>query len=209
MHHKTITVLSQDLHHKNISSLELTTLFLERIKKYNVKLNAFITITEEEALKAAKIADEHHAAGTAGPLTGIPLAHKDIFCTDQIKTTCGSKMLDNFIAPYDATLVEQMKQAGMILLGKTNMDEFAMGSSNENSFYGPVKNPWHTDYVTGGSSGGSAAAVAARLIPAATGTDTGGSIRQPAALCGITGLKPTYGRISRYGIIAFASSLDQ
>jgi len=209
MHYKTIAQLANDLKNKVISSVELTQHFLQRIRQHDQKLNSFITLTEEAALITAKKADAARAQGFARPLTGIPLAHKDIFCTDGIKTSCGSKMLDKFIAPYDATVVQQFNQAGMVMLGKTNMDEFAMGSSNENSFYGPVKNPWHLDYVPGGSSGGSAAAVAAGFAPASTGTDTGGSIRQPAALCGITGLKPTYGRVSRYGMIAFASSLDQ
>ncbi len=209
MHTKSITQLSEALHTKKISSTELTQFFLERIKQYDKALNSFITVTEEHALKAAKAADAQLAKGTAGRLTGIPIAQKDIFCTQGIKTTCGSKMLDNFISPYDATVVKRFDDAGMVMLGKTNMDEFAMGSSNENSYYGPVKNPWNIEYVPGGSSGGSAAAVAAALAPAATGTDTGGSIRQPAALCGISGIKPTYGRVSRYGMIAFASSLDQ
>jgi len=209
MHHKTIAELSGELAAKNISSVELTQHFLERIKRFDPALNSFITVTEEYALNAAQAADNQRQKGQAGTLTGIPIAHKDIFCTDGIKTTCGSKMLDNFIAPYDATIVKNLKTAGTVILGKTNMDEFAMGSSNETSYYGTVKNPWNTAYVPGGSSGGSSAAVAARLTPAATGTDTGGSIRQPAALCGITGLKPTYGRSSRYGMIAFASSLDQ
>lgn len=209
MHSKTIAELTKDLHAKKISSVELTKLFLSRIKQFDPKLNCFVTLTEEYALKAAEAADKQLANGNAGKLTGIPLAQKDIFCTDGIKTSCGSKMLDNFKAPYDATVVKKLKEAGMVMLGKTNMDEFAMGSSNETSFYGPVKNPWNLDYVSGGSSGGSAAAVAAHLAPAATGTDTGGSIRQPAAMCGITGIKPTYGRVSRYGMIAFASSLDQ
>lgn len=209
MHHKTIAELSRDLADKTISSVELTQHYLERIRKHDEQLNSFITVTEEQALLAAKKADELRAQGKAGPLTGIPIAQKDIFCTDGVKTTCGSKMLDNFTAPYDATVVKKLKEAGTVLLGKTNMDEFAMGSSNETSFYGDVKNPWNHAYVPGGSSGGSAAAVAANLAPCATGTDTGGSIRQPAGLCGITGLKPTYGRVSRYGMIAFASSLDQ
>lgn len=209
MQHKTIRELSQELEKKTISSVELTQFFLSRIKNQDKQLNCFITITEEKALKAAKIADERRSQGKAHLLTGIPLAHKDIFCTDGIKTSCGSKMLDNFIAPYDATIIKKCEQAGTITLGKTNMDEFAMGSSNETSYYGPVKNPWDTQRVSGGSSGGSASSVAARFIPGATGTDTGGSIRQPAAFCGISGLKPTYGRISRYGMIAFASSLDQ
>ncbi|OGT55533.1 MAG: aspartyl/glutamyl-tRNA amidotransferase subunit A [Gammaproteobacteria bacterium RIFCSPHIGHO2_12_FULL_43_28] len=209
MHYKTIAALSDALAAKKISSVELTTLYLNRIKQYDAKLNSFVTVTEEASVAAAKLADAAREQGKAKKLTGIPFAQKDIFCTDGVKTTCGSKILDNFIAPYDATVVTKIKDAGTILLGKTNMDEFAMGSSNETSFYGPVKNPWQLDCVPGGSSGGSAAAVAAGLAPAATGTDTGGSIRQPAALCGITGLKPTYGRVSRYGMIAFASSLDQ
>lgn len=209
MHDKTLAELSRALEAKKISSEELTLTYLDRIAKFNDQLNAFITVTRESAIAEAKAADQRRASGNVTPLTGIPLAHKDIFCTSGIKTSCGSKMLDNFIAPYDATVVERFKQAGTVLLGKTNMDEFAMGSSNENSYYGPVKNPWDLQAVPGGSSGGSAAAVAARLVPAATGTDTGGSIRQPAALCGITGIKPTYGRVSRYGMIAFASSLDQ
>ncbi len=209
MHNKTLVELSKALHTGEYSSVELTHHFLDRIKNYDSQINSFITITTDEALKAAKAADQIIANGDAGFLTGIPLAHKDIFCTHGVKTSCGSKMLDNFIAPYNATVVEKCQAAGMVMLGKTNMDEFAMGSSNETSFYGPVKNPWDTKLVPGGSSGGSAAAVAARLAPIATGTDTGGSIRQPASLCGITGLKPTYGRVSRYGMIAFASSLDQ
>ncbi len=209
MHQKTIAELKQDLRDKTISSVELTQHFLDRIKTINPTLNSFISITEEYALTQAKAADARLAKGEATSLTGIPIAQKDIFCTKDIKTSCGSKMLDNFIAPYDATVVEQLNKAGAILIGKTNMDEFAMGSSNENSYFGAVKNPWDLERVPGGSSGGSAAAVAARLVPGATGTDTGGSIRQPAALCGITGLKPTYGRVSRYGMIAFASSLDQ
>jgi aspartyl-tRNA(Asn)/glutamyl-tRNA(Gln) amidotransferase subunit A len=209
MHHKSIAELSHELTTKQISSTELTQYYLDRIQQLDSQLNSFITVTPELALQAAQNADELRAQGKAGPLTGIPIAQKDIFCTDGVKTSCASKMLDNFISPYDATVVQRLKSAGTVMLGKTNMDEFAMGSSNENSYYGPVKNPWNLEYVPGGSSGGSAAAVAARLVPAATGTDTGGSIRQPAALCGITGLKPTYGRVSRYGMIAFASSLDQ
>jgi len=209
MHNKTIAQLSAALHAKEISSEELTQDYLDRIEKFNPSVNAYVTVTAEQALASARAADKYIQAGSAGPLTGIPLAHKDIFCTNGVKTTCGSKMLDNFIAPYDATVVTKMTDAGIVMLGKTNMDEFAMGSSNETSFYGPVKNPWALEAVPGGSSGGSAAVVAARLAPGSTGTDTGGSIRQPAALCGITGLKPTYGSVSRYGMIAFASSLDQ
>jgi len=209
MHNKTIAELSQALSKREFSSVELTRHFLERIERHNTELNSFITITAETALANAQAADQRIAQGKAEPLTGIPLAHKDIFCTKGIKTSCGSKMLDNFIAPYNATIVEKCQAAGMVILGKTNMDEFAMGSSNETSYYGPVKNPWDTETVPGGSSGGSAVSVAARLSPLATATDTGGSIRQPAALCGITGLKPTYGLVSRYGMIAFASSLDQ
>ncbi len=209
MHNKTITELSAGLQAREYSSLELTELFLSRIRRHSKQLNCFVTVTEERALADAKVADAARSKGRAGPLTGIPLAHKDIFCTKGVKTSCGSKILDNFVAPYDATVADRCRAAGMVLLGKLNMDEFAMGSSNETSYYGPVRNPWDADSVPGGSSGGSAAAVAARLTPAATGTDTGGSIRQPASFCGITGLKPTYGRVSRYGMIAFASSLDQ
>ena len=213
MHNKSIAELSQALSNGDFSSEELTRAYLDRIEKlggeHGGKLNALVTTTADQAMKEARAADQQRKQGDAGLLTGIPMVHKDIFCTEGVKTSCGSKMLDNFISPYDATVVEKLKQAGMPMLGKANMDEFAMGSSNETSFYGPVKNPWDTDTVPGGSSGGSAAIVAARLAPFATGTDTGGSIRQPAALCGITGLKPTYGRVSRYGMIAFASSLDQ
>jgi aspartyl-tRNA(Asn)/glutamyl-tRNA(Gln) amidotransferase subunit A len=209
MHFKTVAELSQDLENKIISSVELTDYFLERIKRFDPQLNSYITITEDAARATAKRADADRAAGKGGRLTGIPIAQKDIFCTLGVKTSCGSKMLDNFISPYNATVIEKFAAAGTVMLGKTNMDEFAMGSSNENSFYGSVKNPWDVNCVPGGSSGGSAAAVAAYLAPASTGTDTGGSIRQPAGLCGISGLKPTYGRVSRYGMIAFASSLDQ
>ena len=208
-HTKTLSELSAMLEAGDVTSVQLTEHFLKRIKDHDAELNSFISVTDELALKAAAEADEKRKAGNAGPLTGIPIAHKDIFCTKGVKTSCGSKMLDNFVSPYDATVVEKMQQAGVIMLGKTNMDEFAMGSSNETSYFGAVKNPWNTQAVPGGSSGGSASSVAARLTPAATGTDTGGSIRQPASLCGITGLKPTYGRVSRYGMIAFASSLDQ
>nr|WP_295707927.1 Asp-tRNA(Asn)/Glu-tRNA(Gln) amidotransferase subunit GatA [uncultured Halomonas sp.] len=209
MYEKTLTQLAASLKSGEFSNRELTTHYLQRIEKADGELNSFISVTAEQALKHAELADNARAAGNAGPLAGIPLALKDIFCTRDVKTSCGSKMLDNFISPYDATVVEKLNAAGTISLGKTNMDEFAMGSSNENSFYGPVKNPWDLTAVPGGSSGGSAAAVAAGLVPAAMGTDTGGSIRQPAAFCGITGLKPTYGRVSRFGIIAYASSLDQ
>jgi aspartyl-tRNA(Asn)/glutamyl-tRNA(Gln) amidotransferase subunit A len=209
MHELTIAQLAEALRAGKMSAVELTRHCLDRIAKLDEDLNAFITVTADEALAQAAEADRRLAAGTATPLTGIPLAHKDIFCTSGVKTSCGSRMLDNFESPYDATVVERFKDAGVVMLGKTNMDEFAMGSSNETSWYGPVKNPWDRARVPGGSSGGSAAAVAARLAPAATGTDTGGSIRQPAALSGITGIKPTYGRVSRYGMIAFASSLDQ
>ncbi|HND24873.1 MAG TPA: amidase family protein, partial [Rhodocyclaceae bacterium] len=194
---------------RRVSAVELATDSLARIDALNPRLNAFITVDRDGALAAAQAADARLAAGDAGPLTGIPLAHKDVFCTEGVLTTCASKMLANFVSPYDAHVVSLLKAAGAVMVGKTNMDEFAMGSSNENSHFGPVRNPWNTDTVPGGSSGGSAAAVAARLVPIATGTDTGGSIRQPAALCGITGIKPTYGTVSRYGMIAYASSLDQ
>ncbi len=209
MFEKTISELASDLQNKVISSVELTQAYLDRIQQLDGIYNSYITVTPELALQQAKLADGRIAAGNAEILTGIPLAQKDIFCTNGVKTSCGSKMLNNFIAPYDATVIHKFHQAGAVMLGKTNMDEFAMGSSNETSFYGAVKNPWNAETVPGGSSGGSAAAVAARLAPAATGTDTGGSIRQPAAFCNLTGLKPTYGRVSRYGMIAFASSLDQ
>ncbi len=208
MHNKTLSELAAGLRSKEFSSVELTQAFLSRVGQHQ-DLNAFITVSEESALQQAQAADQRLSAGNASALTGIPIAQKDIFCTLGTKTSCGSKMLDNFIAPYDATVVDKFNQAGAVMLGKLNMDEFAMGSSNETSFYGPAHNPWNTDCVPGGSSGGSAVAVAARLAPAVTGTDTGGSIRQPAAFCGITGLKPTYGRVSRYGMIAYASSLDQ
>ena len=208
-HNKTVTELSAMLQAGEVTSVELTQYFLDRINNNDKKLNSFISICDEQALAQAKESDERLKAGNAPALTGVPIAHKDIFCTEGVKTSCASKMLDNFISPYDATVVKNMRAAGVVMLGKTNMDEFAMGSSNETSFYGAVKNPWNLKAVPGGSSGGSAAAVSARIAPAATGTDTGGSIRQPAAFCGITGLKPTYGRVSRFGMIAFASSLDQ
>ena len=209
MHDKNIRELSEGLKSKAFSSLELTESFLKRIDRLDPSINAFITVTPEKALEAAKAADVVLSKGTAGPLTGIPIAQKDIFCTEGVRSSCGSKMLDQFISPYNATVVDRLNAAGTVMLGKLNMDEFAMGSSNETSFYGPVKNPWNLETVPGGSSGGSAAAIAARLVPGATGTDTGGSIRQPAAFCGITGIKPTYGLVSRWGMIAFASSLDQ
>ncbi|MCX2982471.1 Asp-tRNA(Asn)/Glu-tRNA(Gln) amidotransferase subunit GatA [Halieaceae bacterium IMCC14734] len=201
--------VSSGLQAGTFSSEEISADYLRQIEASNPELNAFITVTADAALIDARSADASRAAGTAGPLTGVPMAHKDIFCTSDVRTSCGSRMLDNFAPPYNATVVSKLAAAGMVSLGKTNMDEFAMGSSNETSFYGPVRNPWNTDCIPGGSSGGSAAAVAAGMIPAATGTDTGGSIRQPAALCGISGLKPTYGRVSRLGMVAFASSLDQ
>ncbi|KZM41505.1 glutamyl-tRNA amidotransferase [Marinomonas sp. SBI22] len=206
---QNISSLVQKLRNKEITSVELTQSYLDKIKELNPSLNSYITVRSESALAAAQKADEAIQAGTAGPLAGIPIAHKDLFCTNGIKTTCASKMLNNFIPPYESTVTARLEQAGAIMLGKTNMDEFAMGSSNENSHYGLVKNPWNTDLVPGGSSGGSAVAVAAGMAVATTGTDTGGSIRQPASFCGITGLKPTYGRVSRFGMIAYASSLDQ
>jgi aspartyl-tRNA(Asn)/glutamyl-tRNA(Gln) amidotransferase subunit A len=209
MHNRTLAELAADLRARRVSAVELTKHYLERIERFDGALNAFVTVTAEQAIAQSELADKRLADGAATLLTGIPIAHKDIFCTAGVKTSCGSRMLDNFVAPYDATVVERLQAAGAVMLGKTNMDEFAMGSSNETSFYGPVRNPWDHALVPGGSSGGSAAAVAARLAGAATGTDTGGSIRQPAALSGITGIKPTYGRVSRYGMIAFASSLDQ
>ena len=201
--------LSAALAARKVSSVELTQLFLARIAKLNPELNAFITVDAGRAMEDARSADARRSAGEAGALLGIPVAQKDIFCTRGLATTCGSKMLANFVSPYDAHVIEKFGGAGAVLLGKTNMDEFAMGSSNESSHFGPVKNPWRTSAVPGGSSGGSAAAVAARMAPAATGTDTGGSIRQPAAFSGVCGLKPTYGVVSRFGMIAFASSLDQ
>jgi aspartyl-tRNA(Asn)/glutamyl-tRNA(Gln) amidotransferase subunit A len=213
MHNKSVAELSRALESGKISSVELTREFLDRIKTEDGQYNSFITVTEDLAMADAKAADEQRAAGNASVWTGVPFAHKDIFCTNGVATTAGSKMLAHFVPPYDATVVANFRAAGAVCLGKTNMDEFAMGSSNESSFFGPVTNPWSLNRsekrVPGGSSGGSAAAISARLVPAATATDTGGSIRQPAALCGVTGLKPTYGRVSRYGMIAFASSLDQ
>ncbi|GAB3372166.1 Asp-tRNA(Asn)/Glu-tRNA(Gln) amidotransferase subunit GatA [Spongiibacter taiwanensis] len=209
MPHFTVSDILAGLADKAYSSEELTQQYLKDIAERDPLINSYITVTADSALAQARLADEARSKGNTGLLTGVPLAHKDIFCTEGVRTSCASKMLDNFISPYNATLVDKMAAQGAVMLGKTNLDEFAMGSSNETSYYGPVRNPWQTECVPGGSSGGSAAAVAAGLAAAATGTDTGGSIRQPAALCGITGLKPTYGRVSRYGMIAFASSLDQ
>lgn len=209
MHQLTLSEISKALIAKEFSSTEITSYLLERIKQLDPQLNSFITVTEELALAQAKAADERRAQGKYHELLGVPIAHKDLFCTQGIRTSCASKMLDNFLAPYNATVVQKLINAGCVTLGKTNLDEFAMGSANESSYYGIVKNPWDVTRVPGGSSGGSAAAVAARLVPATTGTDTGGSIRQPAALTGLTGIKPTYGRVSRWGMIAYASSLDQ
>jgi aspartyl-tRNA(Asn)/glutamyl-tRNA(Gln) amidotransferase subunit A len=209
MQRPTLVELSKGLEAGDFSSEEITRDYLDRISSSNEFLNSVITVTAEQALTDARAADTRRKRGDAGPLSGLPLVHKDIFCTAGIRTSCGSRMLDNFVPPYDATVISKLKIAGAVMLGKTNMDEFAMGSSNESSYYGPARNPWDTERVPGGSSGGSAAAVAAGLAPAATGSDTGGSIRQPAALCGISGLKPTYGRVSRLGMVAFASSLDQ
>lgn len=205
---KTIKALSEGLAAGEFSSEELTKSYIKAIEEKNPEINAYVTVTTEQALAQAKAADAKRREGQAGPLTGIPIAHKDIFCTQGVRTSCGSKMLDNFIAPYESTVTHRLAEAGTVMLGKTNLDEFAMGSSTESSFYGPTRNPWQLDSVPGGSSGGSAAAVAAGLAAAATGTDTGGSIRQPAAFCGLTGLKPTYGRVSRWGMVAYGSSLD-
>ncbi|MDC4548895.1 Asp-tRNA(Asn)/Glu-tRNA(Gln) amidotransferase subunit GatA [Acinetobacter baumannii] len=209
LHRLSIRELAEGLSQAKFSSRELTEHYLKRIAKIDPQVKSYVTVTPEQALREADAADAALKAGNATALTGIPLAHKDIFCTKGIKTTAGSKMLDNFISPYDATVVEKTKAAGLVTLGKVNMDEFAMGSTSESSYVGATSNPWALDHVPGGSSGGSAAAVAADLAPFATGTDTGGSIRQPASFCGLTGLKPTYGRVSRFGIIAYASSLDQ
>jgi aspartyl-tRNA(Asn)/glutamyl-tRNA(Gln) amidotransferase subunit A len=209
LHTQTLAELARGLEKSEFTSVELTQALLDRIDRHNGELNAFVTVTADEALAAASRADADRKAGRIGALNGLPIIHKDIFCTRGIRTTCGSKMLDNFVSPYDATVVARLADAGAVVLGKANMDEFAMGSSNETSYFGPVRNPWNPECSPGGSSGGSSASVAARLAPAATGTDTGGSIRQPAALTGTVGLKPTYGRVSRYGMIAFASSLDQ
>ena len=208
-HGRSLADLARGLEVGEFRARELAEALLARIRSLGLELNAFITVTEDEALAAADAADRARAGGTAGPLAGLPIVHKDLFCTRGVLTTCGSRILGNFVSPYDATVVARLRTAGMVMLGKTNMDEFAMGSSNETSHYGPVRNPWDESRSPGGSSGGSAAAVAARLVPAATGTDTGGSIRQPAALTGTVGLKPTYGRVSRWGMVAFASSLDQ
>jgi len=209
LHTLTLAQMQAQLNAGSVSSRELVQHCLQRIERHNGNLNALLSVASDTALEAADAADAKRCAGNAGPLTGLPMAHKDIFCTKNQRTTCGSRMLENFLAPYNATVVTRLSEAGMVMVGKANMDEFAMGSSNENSFFGAVSNPWSLEHVPGGSSGGSAAAVAARLVPAATATDTGGSIRQPAAYCGVTGIKPTYGRVSRYGMIAFASSLDQ
>lgn len=209
LHRLSIREMAEGLKSAQFSSRELTQHYLDRIAKIDPRVNAYVTVTAELALAEANAADELLKSGASGLMTGIPLAHKDIFCTQGIKSSAGSKMLDNFISPYDATVVAKAKAAGIVTLGKVNMDEFAMGSTSENSYYGATANPWNLDHVPGGSSGGSAAAVAADLAPIATGTDTGGSIRQPASFCGLTGLKPTYGRVSRFGMIAYASSLDQ
>ena len=209
LHTQTLAQLAKGLDNGDFKAVELVQVLLDRIEAHDSELNAFITVTGEAALRAAERSDELRRKGETGALDGLPIVHKDIFCTRGVLTTCGSRMLENFVSPYDATVVERLAAAGAVMLGKTNMDEFAMGSSNETSYFGPVRNPWNLECSPGGSSGGSAASVAARIVPAATGTDTGGSIRQPAALTGTTGIKPTYGRVSRFGMIAFASSLDQ
>lgn len=209
MHQLTLAEISKALIAKEFSSVEITQYLLDRIKRLDPQLNSFITVTDELALSQAKAADERRAQGKYHELLGVPIAHKDLFCTEGVRTSCGSKMLDNFIAPYNATVVQKLINTGCVTLGKTNLDEFAMGSSTESSYYGATKNPWNQTCVPGGSSGGAAVAVAARFVPACTGTDTGGSIRQPAAFNGVTGIKPTYGRVSRWGMIAYASSLDQ
>ena len=209
LHKLSLIEQLEGLKKNEFSSVELTSHYLKRISEHDEKLNSFITVTEEQALAQAKLADDRYKNNQSLALDGLPIAHKDIFCTKGIKTTCGSKMLSDFEAPYSATVYTKLDDMGMVMLGKTNMDEFAMGSSNETSHFGPVSNPWNYEYVHGGSSGGSASSVSAELAPVATATDTGGSIRQPASLCGLTGIKPTYGRVSRYGMIAFASSLDQ
>ena len=209
LHKLSLIEQLEGLKKNEFSSVELTSHYLKRISEHDEKLNSFITVTEEQALAQAKLADDRYKNNQSLALDGLPIAHKDIFCTKGIKTTCGSKMLSDFEAPYSATVYTKLDDMGMVMLGKTNMDEFAMGSSNETSHFGPVSNPWNYEYVPGGSSGGSASSVSAELAPVATATDTGGSIRQPASLCGLTGIKPTYGRVSRYGMIAFASSLDQ
>lgn len=206
---KTVSELLKALAAGETTSEELTRAYLDRIAALNGELNAYITVCEDSAIAQAREADAQRAAGSTAPMLGIPIAHKDLFCTEGVLTTSGSKILHNFVSPYDATVVERLREAGAVMLGKTNMDEFAMGSSNESSYYGAARNPWDTNKVPGGSSGGSAAAVAADLCAMATGTDTGGSIRQPAAFCGVTGIKPSYGRVSRWGMIAYASSLDQ
>ena len=209
LHKLSLSKQLEGLKKGDFTSTELTSHYLNRISELDDQLNSFITVTEDQALSQAKAADDRYKSNSNFSLDGLPIAHKDIFCTKGVLTTCGSKMLSNFEAPYSSTVYDKLDKNGMVMLGKTNMDEFAMGSSSETSYFGPVKNPWNIEYVPGGSSGGSASCVSAELAPIATATDTGGSIRQPASLCGLTGIKPTYGRVSRYGMIAFASSLDQ